>query len=115
MRWTMGGRRDVFVGHYGSDARGLVRGRSARREHQPAPRNVPDPRRAPELDLGPGTQQPSFDGAGQRHPGEHGDDRGSAPTEPGGLSKTLTGLRVIEAENVQDLSNLLGLSIVDRG
>jgi len=64
--------------------------------------------------VGPGTQQPSFDGAAQRHPAEHGDDRGSAPTQPGRPSKALSRLRVIEAGDVQDLSNLLGLSIVDR-
>ena len=111
----MGGRRDEFVGRYRSDARRLTHGRSAWREHQPAHREVPDPRRAPELDLGTGTQQPSFDGAGQWHPAEHGDDRGSAPTEPGRLSKAISGLRVIQAGDVQHLSNLLGLSIVDRG
>ena len=65
--------------------------------------------------MGTGTQQASFDGAGQRHPAEHRDDRGSAPTQPGCLSKALSGLHVIEAGDGQHLSNLLGLSIVDRG
>ena len=65
--------------------------------------------------MGTGTQQPSFDGAGQGDPVEHGDDRSSAITEPGRLSKGTAGLCVIEARDIQHMCHLLGLAVVNGG